>query len=690
MLTFRTDMYREYQEKELRQKSIGNIIIRPTFYKDWTWTRNYSLQWDLAKSLKLSYTSNVASYINELPGSFDEGGNYTAQQNSDAVWESIENFGEIDRFNQNISLNYKVPLDKFPVTNWITANAKYQGGYVWTANTRALQNELGNFVENSNTMSINGTFKFTSLYNKLPYLKKLNSKRKKKGRSFGPPGGRPGATKKVVQDTTKKEGPSIARLTMDNFFKMLMMIKDANFQYSENRGMMMPGFMPDPGLFGTSSSGSAPGWDFVFGWYDEEFPQRAIENNWVSNSTNMNSAFATKYGTNLSAKATIEPFRDFRIDLTATRTYSENYQAYYVAVPDTVNGEIRHKWEIDSYGDYVPYSPQQMGNFSISTIMIQTAFQSTDPVTLDSKPFDRMVDNRSVISGRLGDGNPNSVGPYTQGDTLTLANFRDGYGPTSAEVLQHSFLAAYQNRDAEKVDLSSFPTIPLPNWRITYKGLTKYPMFKKNFRSITLQHTYTSTYNVGNYTSNVLYEENDGAASALDDIGNIINSNQISQVVLSEQFSPLIGFNLSMKNNFTFDFQLKKSRNLALSFTNNQLTEQTSDDFVFGIGYRFKNLPFAFKTMGGKGKKIQSDLNVKADVSISDKKTVMRMLDTGLNQISQGQNMVSISFSADYKVSKSLNIRLFYDQSMNNPYLSNQFATSQINAGISLRFSLTQ
>ena len=48
-----------------------------------------------------------------------------------------------------------------------------------------------------------------------------------------------------------------------------------------------------------------------------------------------------------------------------------------------------------------------------------------------------------------------------------------GYGPTDQEVLATSFLAAYKGQDPAKIGLTAFPSIPLPNWRLTYDGLAK-------------------------------------------------------------------------------------------------------------------------------------------------------------------------------------------------------------------------
>ena len=73
----------------------------------------------------------------------------------------------------------------------------------------------------------------------------------------------------------------------------------------------------------------------------------------------------------------------------------------------------------------------------------------------------------------------------------------------NSSVMIPAFLAAYTGRDAGKSSLDIFPGIlsMMPNWRITYSGLSKLEFFKKYFKSVTLTHGYRSTYSVGSYST---------------------------------------------------------------------------------------------------------------------------------------------------------------------------------------------
>jgi len=140
------------------------------------------------------------------------------------------------------------------------------------------------------------------------------------------------------------------------------------------------------------------------------------------------------------------------------------------------------------------------------------------------------------------------------------------------------------------------------------------------------------------------------------------------------------------------NIEIKRSRNLALSFVNNQLTEVVSQEYVIGIGYRLKGVKLKFSNVrGGNGKtKVNSDLNLKADFSLRDNRTILRRIDQNIDQVSSGQKVMSINFSADYMMSDRMTMRFYYDQVINNPYMANQYRNSTTSGGISLRFTLAQ
>jgi cell surface protein SprA len=195
-----------------------------------------------------------------------------------------------------------------------------------------------------------------------------------------------------------------------------------------------------------------------------------------------------------------------------------------------------------------------------------------------------------------------------------------------------------------------------------------------------------------------MYEKNTFDFSEKTDLNNnYIAQYEFATVSITEQFSPLIGVDITMKNSLSTRVEIKKSRNLNLSLVNNQIMEIRSDELVVGVGYRFNEVPLVIRSAGGQ-RDFESDLNVRADVSIRDNKTILRRLDaiidpianTSVNEASAGQNVVTIKFTADYVLSDRFNLRFFFDRVVNNPLVSTSFPTANTEVGFSVRFTLIQ
>ncbi|GAP42088.1 cell surface protein SprA [Lentimicrobium saccharophilum] len=668
MFGFRTDMNRQYNERLLRNKSDALIILEPTYTKSWDWNRLYDLKFDLAQSLKLEYQANANAYISEPPGQI----NRTAddwQAKRDSIWDEIMNFGSMNRFTQNMNLNYIVPINKIPLLNWISLNARYASTFRWEASPRSIQSIMGNTIENSNTININGSARMTNLYNKWSFLRKIGQQ----GRSQSPQ--RPGQAARQAPkepdpqqtaaqaDTTAKKSPQIAKALGIGIVKLIIGIKDVQFTYSESQGTLLPGFMPQPDILGSRLSDMAPGFGFAFG-SQEDIRSRAVRNQWLTTDTLLNSAYITRATKNLNARITYEPFPEFRVEFTAEKKESFAYQEYFKA---------------NANGEFTSTSPQDRGSFSISFYTLKTAFKKDGEENIN-EVFENFKDYRIIIAKRLSELNPNS---------MLTDTFPSGYGSGSQDVIIPAFIAAYTGRDPMKVSLSPFPKIPIPNWRFSYTGLSKIPYFKQYLKNLTISHAYLSTYSIGNYVSNVDYLENLGFQSALDFNQNFIPKNQIDAIAITEQFSPLINFDMTWNNSLLSRFEIKKARSLQLSFVNNQVTEVRSNELIIGVGYRFKDVKLNLSS-GGRRQQLKSDLNVKLDLSVRDNKTVLRRLDEEINQISTGNRMVSINSSADYVINQRFNVRLFFDKTITNPFVSSQFPNSTTNAGVSLRFTLAQ
>lgn len=717
---------RRYEENIIRPTANG-IPIRPTYQKNFSLTRNYNLRWDLTKSLSLNYSANNTGRVDEPFGELTE-------TNQDSLWENLlsfgsqvndttglyqlgkdkrVNFGRNLRFNQNLGLNYVLPFDQFNLTNWISGSGSYQGGYNWTA---APDNNLalGNQVSNTQTVQGNVRLNFESLYNKIGFLRKILED-EPKGRETAPKPRRPVTEpnppeEEVAAEDSTEKGPSIFKKIGKQLGRLLMSVKSVNLDYNRNMSTGIAGYTPQTDNFGldfnhrfndaqtgqlTNSPLTAPGLPYVFGWQENSineldnpnnFLDQWGENGWISSNPNLVTPFNATWTENLSPRVAITLLKDFKIDLNASRTASQNYSEIFSF--DPVTEEWVHNNRLFN------------GQYSTSYIFIGTAFEKNIAA---SASFVAMEDIRDDISNELADRNPfydqflNSAGINPA--QAVRDSFAQGYSPTSQEVLIPAFRLAYgAGKFKEGGDLSAFPAIPLPNWNINYNGLGKIEALKKTFRSVTIRHGYRGTYNVGGFTQNVRYTGNDDGFSSEyfpaeilapnDTFYNVESQYVVPSVSFSESFAPLAGVNMKFVNGLSANVDLKMSRNVNLSMTNIQLTEQRTKDFTIGLAYRKDKFEKTFQLFG-RTINMQNQLNSRLDITLRDSKTRNRRLDNAANsEITGGNFQLIVKPSIDYVVNTKVNVRFYIEHNRNRPAISTSFPSSYTAVGFQVRFTL--
>jgi len=159
--------------------------------------------------------------------------------------------------------------------------------------------------------------------------------------------------------------------------------------------------------------------------------------------------------------------------------------------------------------------------------------------------------------------------------------------------------------------------------------------------------------------------------------------------MINEQFSPLINIDMNWKNSLTTRIEWRKSRTIALNFSNNQISDARINELVVGAGYRFDDVQIILKT-GGRQRTLKSDLNLRFDLSVRDNKTLTRKLIENVNQPVAGQRILTAGLTADYVLSDRFNLQLYADHSMTDPFVANTYPTSNTNIGFSLKFTLVQ
>ena len=797
-VSFNTDMTRNYSElmeRDLENTENPNLPLQ--FSEQFLWNREFSLRWDFTKNLHANFQSATHAEIEEP---------YTAvnkdlyperyQAWKDSVKQSIFNLGRPLDYHQTFTASYKVPLNKLPILDWTNFDISYNATYNWVRGTELDDGtSLGNTIQNNRNLTVNGQLNLETLYNHVPFLKKVNDRFKKQPQknqknkkdqkrntsqkkkdeskeeqeakqkddqgkakeqkqlpknkntfskevvllpdttltvqhgkksrrlivSAKTQEGKPYNIKwKVVDDNKiviKPTGDSIklkvnvtTKKPLEEMWwydpaqyaaRALMSVRSLSFSYRSQRAMTLPGFLPDVGdAFGQrTGSPMAPGLDFAFGLNGDGYVQKALDNGWLLSNESVATPSSSSSTEDLQLKATLEPVRDFKIDLNASRSWTQakSVQFMYKGMPTT-----------------------HSGTFNMTTISISSAFEGLGDANSGyrSKAFDRFLELipqvRQQVQARY-DAIPEAAKAAQQGRLSTV-------NPYGADVLVPAFLQAYTLGAGSSLDL--FPALSrlLPNWTVRYSGLSKLSFFADRFKSVNLNHSYKSVFAVGSYASFSSWQEymnGLGYVSAADGSSAPSSMYNVSTVSINESFAPLLGVDVTLQNNMTFKVEYRSTRVLNLSVTSVQVNQNSSKDWVIGWGWKINDFKlFSNKTnrkikgaqnRSGKGagnknnsdnsKKgttgtrstVNHDLNLRFDLSIRDQASITRDIATGVSTASNGNKALKMSFSADYTLSRLLTVSAYYDRQTNKPLLSaSSYPTTTRDFGLSLKFSLTR
>mgnify|MGYP001387965942 FL=1 len=483
--------------------------------------------------------------------------------------------------------------------------------------------------------------------------------------------------------------------------RLAMMVRNVSINYRSSYQLTLPGFLPSVGdAFGQKKVGQmAPGLDFAFGMVGDDYIGKARNNDWLLCNDSIATPATTSRTDNLTLRATLEPVKDFKIDLSATRTKTtqKSIQYMYEGTPTT-----------------------QSGAFQMTTISLGSAFEGMGNANSGyrSKTFEKFVNSLAGFRDRVEAQYAGTV--YPAGSALAGGKFDASRTPVnqySSDVMIPAFLKAYTSMGGNS--LSVFPALSrmLPNWTIRYSGLGRLPWFNEHFKSVNINHSYKSVFAVGSNNSYSTFQEYMNGLGFVSDAttGNPSPSSMfnISQVSINESFSPLLGMDVTFNNNMTVKAEYRQTRVLNLSMTSVQLNEALSKDWVIGMGYRINNFDvFGWgakasrsKSKGGNKnaanknasttKTVQNgtnhDLNLRLDFSFRKQAAIVRDIASMVSSASSGNNALKLSFSADYTFSKLLTMSFYYDRQTNTPLLSSSsYPTTTQDFGLSIKFSLTR
>lgn len=627
-LAINSRINRSYNEQQSRNL-VSGLSAQPElkqrrFLFDW----DYTIGFDLTKSLQLNFNA-TNSYIYDTFGSGEDL----------QVFDNFFNVGRPNQYHQKLNATYNLPLDKFPFLNFVKADYAYTADFDWQVSSQdmTIVERIGNVVQNANTHNLNTTWSLEKLYKSVNFDKLLLTKSQRKNAKAG----------NNARIRPSKKLP-IGKKILKGLWDVATSVKQAKISYTENNGQYLQGYNQGVGFLGGAPTA------FAFG-SQVDFRNTALENGWlVSRGVNdeyFNRTYSRTHYNKLDYTFTLRPVRDLNIDVRGNKIQTRDISQQIDLITGNTTLEDTPVFET--------------GNFSSSHSMISTAFKNGDAL------FQTMKDYRATIANRL--------------STETGAPL-SGFGENSQQVLLPAFMAAYSGKSPDKVKTGLFRNIPIPNWTLRYNGLMKFKWFKKNFSNFIISHGYKSSYTISGFTNNLQFDTDNPYANT-NAAGNYEADLLVASATLVDEFSPLIKVDMKMKNSFAFRGEIKRDRTLTMNFNNSTLTDIAGTEYIFGLGYVFKNVKMNTR-FTGKKTTLKGDINLRADVSLRDNITQIRYVDEDNTQISGGQRLFSIKFTADYILSRSLTASFYYNHQTSQYAISTTFPRQAINGGFNIVYNL--
>ncbi|MBI1305232.1 MAG: cell surface protein SprA [Bacteroidetes bacterium] len=660
-LNVQMDVDRRYGELQNRSNDNFKAIVERFYDKSFTFKRTYGARWNLMRSLKFDYNSVADAWVQEPYGAIN------TEQKKDTIRTNFYHLGTLKNFNQTMNLNYTVPFNKIRMLNWITASAKYGANYSWTM-APPIVGDVGNTIQNSQTINLNSSLNFSSFYNRSKFLRKFTTTAPARSSRKS---SKPDDQDDKDKDKKKNNEISPAVKTIGGFF---LMLKQAQFTYTKTSGTSLPGYKPTVKLLGRNLEEATPSWPFILGMQESSIRYDFARLGYMSSDTLQNNRFTQMSGENLNGKVTLEPFPNFRISLDFDKRTSSS-----------MSSNFRYNPATEKYEDL---ALQEIGQYSISFMSWKSAFDKVGDTkhNYQSQVFEDFKNMRLDVAKRIQQEEFTTGGNtrYSSrvGEVDTATGFPVGYGRTQQDVLLYSFLAAYSGKSASEVQLNPFKRMPAPAWRISYNGLKDLFGLKKYFTNISINHAYSSTLNMSSYYTEVQYGKDDL------DTGNLKAKYTFQQgISLIERLTPVIGIDVTMKNGLTAKFEYKRDRNVTLYTSTFQMIEQRNIEYVVGAGFRTSGVRLPLKVRGNRIL-LENDLNFRFDLSIRDNVTIRRDIELNESTAQAGTRMFTVRPTIDYKVNDNTNIRMYFNRNVNHPKNSQSYVTALTDFGVSLRYTL--
>ena len=381
----------------------------------------------------------------------------------------------------------------------------------------------------------------------------------------------------------------------------------------------------------------------------------------------------------IDARTTLTPSNNLQINLNWNARWSNSPKTTYNRVDPSVDPSEQENVRVRSDGTAYSFFETATGDTE-ATVWAFGAYRNV---------FEQQVQtlqaNAEAVQGEPGD--PASAADVALTNTSVTTDFRDGYLTGFGTVGSRGILP-----------------FPMPGWKVTYSGLSNWPLIRSITRSATLNHGYNATYKTSYNSLSTAGEETQFSVGT-NTLTFLQPDFEINQASISERYQPLVGVSLSWQGNLQTDVDWNLSNTAALSTTNLSVQETESSEIVLRATYRKRGLDIPFLPIGRLNNQISFTLTVSRAVnderSFSIRRALTDAADSGFSydpaQATEGDNVsiqvqttrLTVAPKLSYQFSNrvSADFVLEYENFTGD---SRKPSYTEINGGFNVRVSISE
>ncbi|MEX0772300.1 MAG: cell surface protein SprA [Balneolales bacterium] len=562
--------YRENQRRITGSTQTDDINQNHNF----SYQSGYGFNYNPTPTINTSFNSNTSFLLDNIAEIINDEDDFRLRSSysvfRDVLADDATNVRRSD-YQESYTASWRPGLDQIALLNWLNYSANFRGQFRWTNSARGANQ--GASLGNQYTLDHNPEIRTQNLLEKIPFYRAAKKadeedtrarreyreqrnrerEREKEALRHAMENGEDAPGLSTNQNDNEEEGPALLNdLKFYGRRAMLaaLSIQNLNITYSQSGSSAQGGY--DGGsqpyhMFGSERDAHfSPTFLYRIG-IDNKIPTGQL----ITPDEPMDLTARQTYNDNINIRTGLKPFPNIDITLDWATSWNETNNEIQTIMSDSIATRLNQTGEISASvwafgGGYIDFFHNQLQK------------------GLDGIGNDTNIDGSDAYQTIL-----------------------------TAQSLQEDFRDTYLGFGSGPVGNRSFTPIPLPNWQIIWSGLEQRIGILSDYLSrASINHQYSGRYRIGwglNPDAKSSLSQNIGAYQ----IEYERSEFEARTINLEKRFSPLIGLNLTWKNNLRTDLQYDHSKITSFS-SNNNINERVSRGIRFTTGYskRGFRLPF--------------------------------------------------------------------------------------------------